>query len=152
MDRIGDTRIADICTVAVSCAPPHWARLVIDVWANVSAYEISLSAQDSNGRSAGEVRQPNLTEALQSLREEMYEPERGAWLSARFVLTRGGAPEVTFNYSEDPGWAGELHPMMFVYELETYPRAEEHIPKWLRDLVEEGLELQRQHEAGQGDH
>lgn len=118
------------------------------VWANVLSYEIALFAQDSNGRSAGAVHIPELSDELRALRDEMYEPERGTWLSALFVLNRGSEPEVSFNYDDDPQWSPALHPMMFVCDLEAYPRADEHIPQWLRAVLNHGLELQREHEAG----
>ncbi|MEV6095092.1 hypothetical protein [Nocardia sp. NPDC051981] len=124
-----------------------WARLTLQVWANVMSYEVAVSAQDANGRSAGEVSQPAVTDLLVRLRNEMYEPDRGAWLSARFVLNRGEEPDISFNYDDDPQWSPDLHPLMYARDLEVYPRAEQHVPQWLQDRVAFGLELERQHEA-----
>ncbi|GLZ29449.1 hypothetical protein Lesp02_16390 [Lentzea sp. NBRC 105346] len=116
-------------------APVGWARVRLDVWANVTAYEIAASAQDSHGRFAGEVRLPEVTRELVALRDEMYEPARGAWLSARFVVNREGEPEVSFNYDDDPQWSPQLQPGQFVRDLEAYPRAEDRVPQWMRDVV-----------------
>ncbi|MEC3913308.1 immunity protein YezG family protein [Nocardia sp. CDC160] len=115
------------------------------------SYEVAVSAQGADGRFVGEMRQLALTDQFQTLRDEMYEPDKGAWLSARFILRRTGDSEVSFNYDEDPNWTPELHPMMFVRDLEAYPRADGHIPPWLRRLVDQGYELERQHEAAQDD-
>ena len=137
MDHKPDTRTADILAALRSGAPVGWARVKLDVWANVMAYEIAASAQDGNGRFAGEVRLPEITGQLVELRDEMYEPERGAWLSARFVLNREGEPEVSFNYDDDPQWTPQLHPAAFARDLEAYPRPEERVPQWMRELVEQ---------------
>ncbi|MFD4635949.1 hypothetical protein ACFWN2_01470 [Lentzea sp. NPDC058436] len=149
MDPRPGTRVADVLSSLEAGAPVGWNRVTLDVWANVLSYELASSAQDAQGRFAGEVRLAELTDQLQELREEMYEEDRGTWFSARFVLRRGGEPEVTFNFDEDPRWSPELHPMMFVRDLEAFPRADEHVPDWLRETVERGLDLQRAHEAGQ---
>ncbi|MFE3222518.1 hypothetical protein [Nocardia sp. NPDC059228] len=113
------------------------------------AYEVAVSAQGADGRFVGEMRQLGLTDQLQELRDQMYEPDKGAWLSARFVLHRTGDPEISFNYNEDPNWTPALHPVMFVRDLEAYPRADGYIPPWLRELVDRGHELEGQHEAAQ---
>lgn len=151
MDPRTDTRIAEICTLLEAGAPVGWSRVTLDVWANVLAYELAAAAKTAEGRFAGEVRLADMTERLQELREQMYEEDRGAWLSARFVLHREAEPEVTFNYDENPQWSPDLHPMMFVRDLEAFPRADEHVPDWLREMVERGLELQREHEASPAD-
>lgn len=151
MDPRTDTRIAEICTLLKAGAPVGWNRVTLDVWANVLAYELAASAKNAEGRFAGEVRLADMTERLQDLRQEMYEEDRGAWLSARFVLHREAEPEVSFNYNENPHWSPELHPMMFVRDLEAFPRADEQVPDWLREMVERGLELQREHEASPAD-
>src|SRR5688572_2651730 len=102
MDPRTDTRIAEICTLLKAGAPVGWNRVTLDVWANVLAYELAASAKTAEGRFAGEVRLADMTERLQDLRQEMYEEDRGAWLSARFVLHREAEPEVSFNYDENP--------------------------------------------------
>lgn len=147
MDPRTDTRSAEICALLEAGAPAGWNRVTLDVWANVHAYELAASAKNAEGRFAGEVRLADMVERLQDLREQMYREDRGAWLSARFVLHRGAEPEVTFNYDENPRWSPDLHPMMFVRDLEAFPRADEHVPDWLREMVERGEELQREQEA-----
>jgi hypothetical protein len=148
MDPKPATRAADVLALLEAGAPTGWNRVTLDVWANVLSYELAASAQDARGRFAGEVRLAEITDQLQELREQMYEEGRGTWLSARFVLHRETEPEVTFNFDENPRWSPELHPMMFVRDLEAFPRTDEHVPDWLRETVERGLELQRAHEAG----
>ncbi|MFD4671281.1 hypothetical protein ACFWNN_16210 [Lentzea sp. NPDC058450] len=151
MDPRTDTRVAELCRLLEAGAPVGWHRVTLDVWANVMAYELASSAKDGEGRFAGEVRLAEITDQLQELREEMYEEGRGTWLSARFTLHREAEPEVTFNYDENPRWSPDLHPMMFVRDLEAFPRTDEHVPDWLRELVERALELQRAHEASLAD-
>lgn len=154
MDHRTATAVADLCAALESGAPFGWSSITLDVWANVLAYEVASTSKNAEGRFAGEVRQPpRLIERMQELRERMYDeaPDRGAWLSARFTLRRGAEPEASFNYDDDPKWSPELHPMMFVRDLEAFPRAEEHVSPWLREVVARGLELEREHEAEQAD-
>lgn len=148
MDPSADTASAEICALLRRAAPAGWASVTLRVWANVMSYEIAVSARDANGRPGGAADQPQVTDALIELRDAMYDSERGAWLSATFVVHRDDAPEISFNYDDDPGWSPDLHPVMYLRDLETYPRAEQHIPHWLRERAALGRELEREHEAG----
>ncbi|MFD7841560.1 hypothetical protein ACFYTS_23695 [Nocardia sp. NPDC004151] len=113
------------------------------------AWEVAVSAQGPDGLSVGEMRQLAITEKLQELRDEMCDADTGAWLSARFIVNRGRQREIIFNYDENPNWLPELHPLMWLRDLEAYPRAEQHVPQWLREMVALGLDLEHRHEPGE---
>ncbi|WP_446225210.1 hypothetical protein ACTWPB_08955 [Nocardia sp. IBHARD005] len=150
MDHKIDTKVASICDAAKLAAPPTWASIKIDIWANVMTYEIALSAKNEKGLFGGEMRHVDLGDQVRALRADMYEQERGTWLSAQFLVFRNQEPEVSFNYDNDPNWSPALHPMMLVRDLEAYPRIPEHTPQWLRDTVALGLELEREHQTRPG--
>ncbi|MEI7057781.1 agglutinin cell wall attachment protein [Nocardioides sp. CCNWLW239] len=78
------------------------------------------------------------------LRRVMYEPDKGAWFSARWTIaSREGEEDgvtrnsttVVFNYDDEPVWRWPAHPGLYAIDLETFPRAAEHVPTWLRQKV-----------------
>jgi hypothetical protein len=81
------------------------------------------------------------------LRGRMYEPGRGTWFSATVDLRAGAAPEFTYNFDDDPRWWPPLHPAVFSRDLEVFPRDDEHIPSWLRELLGEGARLEQERAA-----
>lgn len=75
------------------------------------------------------------------LRRVMYEPGRGAWFSARWTIASGEgegekhATKVVFNYDDEPVWRWPAHPGLYALDLETFPRADDRVPDWLRQKV-----------------
>ncbi|MFF2554734.1 hypothetical protein ACFVUS_27285 [Nocardia sp. NPDC058058] len=94
---------------------------------------------------------PLLVDQLCALRAEMYEVDRGTWLSARVTLPRGEQPQFSFNYDENPGWLPDLNPIAYVRDLEAFPRAPHYVPQWLREKLDRALQLERQHDADETD-
>jgi len=120
---------------------------VLTVSATVLAYDFAATVRLADGRN-GDIELPaEVTRGFQELRELMYEPDRGTWFSARLILRAGAAPEFSFNFDEDPQWWPALPPTAFCRDLEAFPRADEHIPAWLRQVLAEGDALERDHRA-----
>jgi hypothetical protein len=71
----------------------------------------------------------------------MYEPRKGTWFGARFVIVRPGRYTVDFDYDNEPVFGHGLDfkpvPMTYVNDLKWFPRDEEHVPGWLRLQIEE---------------
>jgi hypothetical protein len=78
---------------------------------------------------------PAVSYAADDLREVMYQPDKGAWLSMTLTITPAGDGwGSTYNYTEKPVWElGEPSGDDYAQELYVYPRDEEHIPDWFRD-------------------
>lgn len=79
------------------------------------------------------VRPPQeVVEGFGRLRQGMYRPGRGTWLSALYVLDPPSAFNAEFEPDVEPRWRRVPPPIGFADELRFYPRADEHIPEWLR--------------------
>src|SRR3954469_3225696 len=78
------------------------------------------------------VRPPvDVVEGLGKLRQGMYRPGRGTWLSARYVLDPPSSFSAEFEPDVEPRWRRLPPPIGFADELRFFPRADEHIPDWL---------------------
>jgi hypothetical protein len=79
------------------------------------------------------VRPPvDVVEGLGKLRQGMYRPGRGTWLSALYLLEPPSSFSAEFEPDVEPRWRRLPPPIGFADELRFYPRADEHIPDWLR--------------------
>ncbi|SRR6266536_6191878 len=151
MDPYSDTRTSrlqqETADALTAAAPPGWAEIALTVSATVLAYDFAATVRLADGRN-GDIELPGeVKRGFQDLRELMYEPDRGSWFSVRLVLRAGAVPEYSFNYDEDPKWWPPLAPTAFCRDLEAFPRDEAHIPAWLREVLDEGEALEREHRA-----
>ena len=79
------------------------------------------------------VRPPvEVVEGLGKLRQGMYRPGRGTWLSALYLLDPPSSFSAEFEPDAEPRWRRLPPPIGFADELRFFPRADEHIPDWLR--------------------
>lgn len=117
-------------------APEGWRRIVFSVWALVAVVQTEFAVTMADG-STPDISPRSMEDEISALRKEMYEQDRGTWFSARFVLTSGGQPEVSFNLDEDPAWVPDVPPWVFAHDLAAFPRSEEHVPGWLRQRIDE---------------
>lgn len=79
------------------------------------------------------VRPPQeVVDGLGRLRQGMYRPGRGTWLSALYVLDPPSAFSAEFEPDAEPRWRRVPPPIGFADELRFFPRADESIPDWLR--------------------
>jgi len=73
-----------------------------------------------------------VVDGLGRLRQGMYRPGRGTWLSALYVLDPPSAFSAEFEPDVEPRWRRVPPPIGFADELRFFPREDEHIPEWLR--------------------
>jgi hypothetical protein len=79
------------------------------------------------------VRPPQeVIEGLGKLRQGMYRPGRGTWLSALYLLEPPSTFSAEFEPDVEPQWRRLPPPIGFADELRFFPRADEHIPDWFR--------------------
>lgn len=79
------------------------------------------------------VRPPmEVVDGLGKLRQGMYRPGRGTWMSALYLLEPPSSFSAEFEPDVEPRWRRVPPPIGFADELRFFPRAEEHIPEWLR--------------------
>ncbi len=74
---------------------------------------------------------------VDDLREAMYKPGKGSWLSMTLTVTpAGNGWEADYNYTEKPVWElGEPVNDTYAQELYLFPRDEEHIPDWFKEAM-----------------
>lgn len=78
---------------------------------------------------------------MRELRAGMYQPGRGAWFTARYVVDGSGGYRVDFDYDNEPQLDFTLASTTYLTDLQHYPREAQHIPGWLRlqlDLASTG--------------
>ena len=72
---------------------------------------------------------------FETLRQQMYQPGKGAWLSARISITPDGHFSTDFDYDREPGWSIPVDDSIYAADLAEFPRDAEHIPDWLAAKV-----------------
>lgn len=74
------------------------------------------------------------------LRQVMYRPGVGTWLSAEWHVDNHGdstSARVDFNYDDEPDWSEPVEPGDYALDLEDFPHTEEATPAWLKQKVRE---------------
>lgn len=74
-------------------------------------------------------------EALKQLRQAMYTPQTGAWLSGSITVTRRGYADSQFSYDEEPRWTREVTGDDYARDLVAFPRQRTAVPDWLWALL-----------------
>ncbi|MEU6133318.1 agglutinin cell wall attachment protein [Nocardioides sp. NPDC047086] len=80
---------------------------------------------------------------IEELRQVMYRPGRGTWLSGQWTITDidGNGEKISadasFNRDDEPLWRRAVNPEMYALDLEAFPRDQESTPDWLRQKVAE---------------
>jgi hypothetical protein len=72
---------------------------------------------------------------MDELRREMYRVGKGAWFTARLNIERDGRFSAEFDYDGEPEFSPPLTASAYALDLKRFPRADEHIPRWLRDKL-----------------
>ncbi|GAB3953199.1 hypothetical protein GCM10029976_092920 [Kribbella albertanoniae] len=114
----------------VASAPDEWKELTLVVSAVHSMMESGLEAKTSDGSvvdsetidDAGE-------EAVEELREIMYQPGKGTWYGARFTVDSAGNFEADFDY-DNPPLDGDATAEMLADDQERFPRSPDRLPDW----------------------
>ncbi|MFC5336903.1 agglutinin cell wall attachment protein [Leucobacter denitrificans] len=95
----------------------------------------------SDGTSGYALEPREASKLVRELREVMYRPGTGTWFSALWTLTKDASgvvsADVSFNYDEEPDWSRPIDPGLYGIDLEDFPRDEDHIPVWLREMLAE---------------
>ena len=68
---------------------------------------------------------------FKQLREETYEPGKGAWFTATFRMSATGSFSIDYDYESKPDLRPEPLDETWFDDLEKYPRDPELIPAWM---------------------
>ncbi|MFI0482179.1 hypothetical protein [Actinomadura sp. 9N215] len=123
----------------ISAAPAGWVevRYSLGMTAELSGGYVTVRLEDDT---TVRVKPPETSRLkLRELRAGMYEPGKGTWFSAEYVVVRPGRYSVDFDYDNEPSFTATLNfkpsPMTYVNDLKWFPRDDEHIPGWLRQKI-----------------
>jgi hypothetical protein len=83
--------------------------------------------------------------AAEALRSIMHHDGTGTWFSMHMTVTAERSVDTTFNYDDLPWRNFDYAPNAYTNDLKQYPRDDEHIPDWLRGLLEEDLRYEEAH-------
>ncbi len=114
-----------------------WQQLDIEFRATGSHSELDWNVTDANGTPLLWFPNPTLTALFVWLREGMYDPQIGTWLSHSFRLRADDGYRATYNHNDLPRWHHEPTMGDYIVELDRFPRATENTPAWIRALLPE---------------
>ena len=73
-----------------------------------------------------------LEDLFEALRRQMYQPGKGAWLTAHVGVTADGRFTTDFDYDHEPAWSLPVDAGIYAADLAEFPRDDQYIPDWLR--------------------
>ncbi|MEU4291336.1 immunity protein YezG family protein [Kribbella sp. NPDC026596] len=73
-----------------------------------------------------------LEDSFEILRQQMYQPGKGAWLTATITVTAAGHFATDFDYDHEPEWSIAVHAGIYAADLAEFPRDAQYVPDWLR--------------------
>lgn len=126
--------VRQIGLALASQVPPGWQQLRIEYRAAGRHVEADLLVTGPDGRPQPAQPHPEAVRLLGVLRSGMYQPGRGTWLGAILVFDPARPPDVDFVRPDlAPPFRQQPPAVGFQDELRFFPRADEHIPDWLRE-------------------
>ena len=73
-----------------------------------------------------------LEDLFEALRRQMYQPGKGAWMTAHVGVTADGRFTTDFDYDHEPAWSIPVDAGIYAADLAEFPRDDQYIPDWLR--------------------
>ncbi|QGK69844.1 hypothetical protein GIY23_10220 [Allosaccharopolyspora coralli] len=111
--------------------PPRWNEALLEYRALGTHVESAALLITANGVTVPLAAPPDSEALFTRLRDGMYRPERGTWVSAAYRLRRPGSYSVDFNGELEPAWTHPPTPDQYHDELRRFPRAVQNTPAWL---------------------
>lgn len=124
--------VAGIGQAVAALVPPGWRQLRVEHRAMGRHLETDVSVAGPDGVSRPLPPSPEVVRLLGTLRTGMYLPGQGTWLAAVLLFDAVQGASVDFTLDREPRWRRVPPPIGFADELRFFPRAEQHIPAWLR--------------------
>lgn len=134
-DRVAELE-GRIVELVQRTAPPGWRRIDLRCAATVAVSEVTATVLAADGTAVPSEGVPSqLTDLLMELRRAHYEPGRGTWFSALFLI-EPGVVERLYNWDFDPLWDPPIPAECYQRDQVVMPRAPEHTPAWLAARLE----------------
>ena len=116
----------------LATAPPGWTRIRAEYRSAGRHIEVDVFVTGPDG-TEHPMRPPmEVVDGLGRMRQGMYRPGRGTWLSAVYTLEPPSSFTVDFEPDLEPRWRRVPPPIGFQDELRFFPRSDDNIPDWFR--------------------
>jgi hypothetical protein len=116
----------------LGAAPPGWTRIRAEYRSAGRHIEVDVFVTGPDG-AEHPMRPPmEVVDGLGRMRQGMYRPGVGTWLSAVYALEPPSSFTVDFEPDLEPRWRRIPPPIGFQDELRFFPRSDDNIPDWLR--------------------
>jgi hypothetical protein len=116
----------------LTVAGPDWTQVRAEYRAAGRHIEVDVFVTGPDGQPRPMRPPQEVVDGLGRLRQGMYRPGRGTWLSALYQLDPPSTFAAEFEPDIEPRWRRVPPPIGFADELRFFPRADEHIPDWWR--------------------
>lgn len=133
-DTANEMRTIDAIARALTAnLPPGWQAVTATYLATAPYAELDASATGPSGEQAQLDPLPDgLEDLFETLRQQMYQPGKGAWLTAGLTITANGHFSTDFDYDDEPAWSIPVDPQIYAEDLAEFPRSDQHTPTWMR--------------------
>jgi hypothetical protein len=118
-------------------APAGWRRIDLRILMLSGVADLKLAVIMPDGSSPAVDPPRECTPIAGELRSMMYRTDEGTWFGMRFMMDPPSAYWISFNGDFDPLWDPPVPPEAWAQDLAAFPRANEHIPGWLRGRLDE---------------
>ncbi|WP_263247921.1 hypothetical protein [Saccharopolyspora rosea] len=125
--------IQEIGRVIAQALPPGWHEVNVEYRALGAHHELAAQLTAPNGTAVPLAPPREVTGLFDRLRNGMYQPDRGTWVSALYRLKRPGSYAVDFNGDYEPAWKSAPPPEAYAEELRLHPRPGASTPAWLAE-------------------
>ncbi|HEY3004574.1 MAG TPA: hypothetical protein VGJ44_19660 [Kribbellaceae bacterium] len=125
-----------IARALIDALPEGW-RSVTSVYRATAPYaELDATYAGADGTVAQVDPLPEgLEEYFEALRLQMYQPGKGAWLTASVTITSEGRFSTDFDYDSEPAWSIDVDPATYAADLAEFPREPRYLPDWMRARI-----------------
>lgn len=104
-------------------APEDWQQVTVEYRATGEYHDLLAEVTLQDGDSRAWEPPEELNGIFEHLREGMYRPDVGTWLSALYTVERPSSYRIDINFDEEPQWQQPLPPESYAEELRRYPRS-----------------------------
>ena len=133
--------VTDILSLLGAVAPIGWESIqylvqLVDKEVNYSAAAFRSSEDTGQETQTIRVVPTAILHYMNQIKLNMAKPGEGAPFSMLFTFQQDGNAGLTLNFTDAPPWSSSVSPVSWRAELAAFPRDEDHIPEWLRSIVE----------------
>lgn len=125
-----------IGVLLLQSAPEGWQQMTVEYRATGEYHDLLGEVISQDGDSQPWEPPEDLLGIFEHLREGMYRPDVGTWLSALYIVERPSSYRIDINFDSEPRWRSPLPRAAYVDELRRYPRVEENIPDWMWEKLD----------------